>query len=91
MLAVLGPSEGLFEEKAKEDSAFLWPRRKALADGGGKGSTGACGEAVFFGGVIARVELMDGLSAGGGETSARNTGVATSYWVGERDMDRLCP
>ena len=49
---------------ARED-AFLWPRRKALADGGGKGctfSSAVGGDGAFLGGVKERV-----FSWGGGE------------------------
>ena len=45
--------------------AFLWPRRKALAEGGGRGctfSSATGGEGAFLGGVKERV-----FSWGGGE------------------------
>lgn len=38
-LAVFGPSATPPNAEMAREEAFLWPRRKAVADGGGSGST----------------------------------------------------
>lgn len=62
---VFGPSGAETAGLMAREDAFLWPRRKALADGGGRGSTFSRvvgGDGAFFGGVKERV-----FSPGGGE------------------------
>ena len=56
-----------FEAKPVTEDSCLWPRRKAVDDGGGKGLTSAGGE-VDFGGDGLRKVLTGALLSGGGET-----------------------
>lgn len=54
---VFGPSATFPKALIANDEAFLWPRRKAVADGGGSGSTCSRevgGDGAFFGGVKER-------------------------------------
>jgi len=84
-LDVLGPSDrpDAIPDKAREVDFFApCPRRKAFAEGGGRGSTCsimAGGDELFFGGVIEREPEGVNFSAGGGEISARKSGVALPY------------
>ena len=57
-----------FASKASEESVFLCPRRKALAEGGGSGSKSWGGVLDFFGGEELRVAHGLGLDSLGGDT-----------------------
>lgn len=61
--------------KTRDDNAFLWPRRKALADGGGRGTTSCGGLGDFLGGDELRDVKGLELISFGGDTSARKVGV----------------
>jgi len=67
---VMAPGGALAAGSMASEVAFLWPRRNALAEGGGSGSTGCCeagGGDVFFGGVKERPLAGVDLSVPGGE------------------------
>ena len=67
--ADLGPSGvGAFGSRASDESCFLWPRRKALADGGGSGSKFCGGVGAFLGGDELREPQGLGLTSLGGDT-----------------------
>jgi len=60
MKADFGPSATGVLDRDSEETFLWWPRRKALADGGGSGSTSVGGEGVFFGGEMLRAVLAKG-------------------------------
>jgi len=64
---------------ASDDTIFLWPRRNALAEGGGRGTTSWGGLGDFLGGdelrELKRESNGFGFISAGGDTSARKVGV----------------
>ena len=66
--ADLGPAGiSALESRASDEGCFLWPRRKAFADGGGRGTTSWGGVDDFLGGDVLRAHGL-GLTSLGGET-----------------------
>jgi hypothetical protein len=75
--ADFGPSVAVSFElvlRASDDTIFLWPRRNALAEGGGNGTTSWGGLGDFLGGDEVRSNGFEFKSTGG-DTSARKVGV----------------
>lgn len=92
MVAVLGAAVVLLFARAVSmgalvaglmDELFLWPRRNALADGGGKGTVSLGGDGLLRGGDTGCAKFIEGWDdSAGGETSARNAGTCMAGdWI----------
>lgn len=73
-MLLLGPSPTPEAIPVTEERPLAWPRRKALADGGGRAWTSLGGVELFFEGDGLRKTRIGALSSGGGDTCAQNAG-----------------